>query len=138
MKQPEDSADVAVRLARALERAGIEYAVGRSVASSAYGEPRATRDLDVAVRLTPALALALVDALGPEFAVDPDALYDAIRTGRNRPRCLIRVDRSQRRRACRPGGALGSSSSTCRSVPSSLWTASSSVRCASVTSVASS
>jgi hypothetical protein len=79
---PEDSADVAVRLARALERAGIEYAVGGSVASSAYGEPRATRDLDVAIRLTPALAPALIEALGPDFAVVADMLSDAIRTGR--------------------------------------------------------
>lgn len=82
MTLPDDSADVAIRLARALERAGIDYAVGGSVASSAHGEPRATRDLDVAVRLTPALAPALIDALGPDFAVDARMLDEAIRTGR--------------------------------------------------------
>jgi hypothetical protein len=47
-----DPTTVAVRVARALENAGVEYAVGGSVASSAYGEPRATLDLDVAIRLT--------------------------------------------------------------------------------------
>jgi hypothetical protein len=79
----DDATEVAVRFARALEHAGIEYAVGGSVASSAYGEPRATRDLDFAVRLTPRLLPALLEALGPDFAVDLDLLREGIRTGRS-------------------------------------------------------
>ena len=82
MTQPDDPADVAVRVARAFERAGVEYAVGGSVAASAYGEPRATRDLDFAVRLSASQVSTLVQELGSEFDIDPDALNDAIRTGR--------------------------------------------------------
>lgn len=81
MSASSDAAAVSVLFARALERAGIDYAVGGSVASSAYGEPRATRDLDFAVRLTLAKVPALLAALGLEFAVDEPALREAIRTG---------------------------------------------------------
>ena len=82
MTQPEDPGDVAVRVARAFERAGVEYTVGGSVAASAYGEPRATRDLDFAVRLSGSQVSTLLEELGSAFDVDPDALNDAIRTGR--------------------------------------------------------
>lgn len=40
-----------VRLVDALERAGVTYALGGAVAYSAWGEPRATRDVDVNVWL---------------------------------------------------------------------------------------
>jgi hypothetical protein len=66
-----------------MERAGVEYAVGGSVASSAYGEPRATRDLDFAVRLTPRLVPSLLESLGPDFVVDTELLLEGIRTGRS-------------------------------------------------------
>jgi hypothetical protein len=75
--------EVAVRVARALERAGIEYMVGGSLASSAHGEPRATRDVDFAIRLTESAIDALVEALGPDFAVDEEMIRDAVRTGRS-------------------------------------------------------
>ena len=78
-----DPTTVAVRVARAMESAGVEYAVGGSVASSAYGEPRATLDLDVAIRLTPGLVPALLEALGPDFVVDAELLQEGIRTGRS-------------------------------------------------------
>jgi hypothetical protein len=80
---PDDTTEVAVQLARAMERAGVEYAVGGSVASSAYGEPRATRDLDFAVRLTPRLVPSLLESLGPDFVVDSELLLEGIRTGRS-------------------------------------------------------
>jgi hypothetical protein len=53
------------------------------VASSFHGEPRATRDIDIAVRLTPDKLPALVAALGPDFAVDQEMVLEAIRTGRS-------------------------------------------------------
>ena len=43
---------VVLRVARALEQAGVEYLLGGSVAASLYGEPRATRDIDIAVQLS--------------------------------------------------------------------------------------
>lgn len=83
MSTVDDPTSVAVRIARALDEAGIEYAVGGSVASSAYGEPRATRDLDIAIRLTPEDVPALVDALGPEFEVDSESLLEGVFSGRS-------------------------------------------------------
>jgi hypothetical protein len=77
-----DVTDVAVRVARALDQAGVEYVVGGSVASSAHGEPRATRDIDFAVLLTESTIAALIAALGPDFAVDEQMLLEAVRAGR--------------------------------------------------------
>ncbi|MDQ5980760.1 MAG: hypothetical protein QG602_3738 [Verrucomicrobiota bacterium] len=55
-----------------LERAGIPYALVGSVASSIYGEPRATNDLDVVIQIAPGDAEKLV-AVFPEteFYVPP-------------------------------------------------------------------
>ena len=83
MNYADDPAAVAVRVARALDEVGVEYAVGGSVASSAYGEPRATRDLDIAIRLSPERVRALVKALGPDFEVDPESLLETVCTGRS-------------------------------------------------------
>jgi hypothetical protein len=77
----DDATEVAVVVARALEQAGIEYAVGGSLASSAFGEPRATRDIDVAIRLAPEHVAAMIAAFGPDFSIDADALHEAVRTG---------------------------------------------------------
>jgi hypothetical protein len=46
--------EVAVLAARHLERLGIPYAIVGSVASAIHGEPRATLDVDVHLRLSPA------------------------------------------------------------------------------------
>jgi hypothetical protein len=73
-----DVGDVALRVARALETAGVRYALGGSVATSLQGEPRSTNDIDFAVQLGPGQVPALVAALGPEFSVDEEALLDAI------------------------------------------------------------
>jgi hypothetical protein len=75
----DDVTHVALRTARALERCGVEYVVGGSVASSAHGEPRATRDIDFAVRLTESAVGSLIAALGPEFSVDEEMLLEAVR-----------------------------------------------------------
>ena len=43
--------DVLLLVTEALESLGIAYCVGGSFASSTYGEPRATRDVDILVAL---------------------------------------------------------------------------------------
>jgi hypothetical protein len=43
--------DLALRLAGILDDLGLRYALGGSLASSVFGEPRATMDIDVAVRV---------------------------------------------------------------------------------------
>ena len=72
-----DVVDVTLLVTRALERAGVDYFLGGSLASSFQGEPRATNDVDLVVDLAPSKVEALVEALGPDFDVDVDALRRA-------------------------------------------------------------
>jgi len=72
--------DVALRVAQALDAVGVEYHLGGSLASSIYGEPRATNDIDLVVDLPPDRVDALADALGPDFSVDRESLAQAARS----------------------------------------------------------
>jgi hypothetical protein len=55
-----------------LDRVGLPYAIVGSVASSLYGEPRATNDVDIVMQMNPADALKLVDAFpSDKFYVPP-------------------------------------------------------------------
>ena len=75
----EDALEIALIVAAAIERAGGQYFVGGSVASSLQGEPRATNDIDFVVDMTRVLAFA--EALGTDFEVDQFMLRDALATG---------------------------------------------------------
>lgn len=62
-----------------LEKLGVTYMLGGSVASSLYGEPRSTRDVDIALFLPLEQANRLVQAfqdLG--YFVDLEAVIDAV------------------------------------------------------------
>jgi hypothetical protein len=74
-----DVVDVTLLVTQALERAGVAYFLGGSLASSFQGEPRATNDIDLVVELTPASVQSFVAALGPDFDVDAEALQRAAR-----------------------------------------------------------
>ena len=76
-----DAIDVALAVARAIESVGGQYFVGGSLASSFQGEPRATNDIDVVVRLPLAKLRAFADALGQDFEVDLDMVRDAVLRG---------------------------------------------------------
>jgi hypothetical protein len=76
-----DALDVALQVARALEQIGAGYFLGGSLASSLQGEPRATNDIDFVVKWSVSQVTPFASALGPDFAVDEDALRDAIRRG---------------------------------------------------------
>ncbi|HEX4383019.1 MAG TPA: hypothetical protein VH083_08730 [Myxococcales bacterium] len=52
-----------------------------SVATSLYGDPRLTNDIDFVVELTAARVATFSATLGDEFDVDQDALADAMRSG---------------------------------------------------------
>jgi hypothetical protein len=69
-------------LASALERMGIPYLIGGSVASSARGIARATRDIDIVARVGAQQADQLSRALGPEWYADADQMRQAILAGR--------------------------------------------------------
>ena len=68
-----------LEVARILEQLGLGYAVGGSVASSVFGEPRASADADVVVDLKEADVSALVALLEARFYVSEDAARDAVR-----------------------------------------------------------
>lgn len=64
----------------ALETAGIPHMVVGSFASTAHGEPRTTRDLDLVIDPSLDQLNELVGGLDPErFYVDPDVARDALR-----------------------------------------------------------
>lgn len=66
---------------RALDRLGIPYAIGGSVASSIHGANRMTRDADVTVEPFNGREDEFLAAFpAPEFYVSPSAVHEAIRT----------------------------------------------------------
>ena len=67
----------------ALERCGLPYFLGGSLASSFQGEPRSTNDVDLVIELTEPDVARLAEALGPDFEVDEDALRAAVRERRS-------------------------------------------------------
>jgi hypothetical protein len=68
-------------LAAAFEQLGIQYLIGGSVASSARGIARATRDIDIVARVGTLQVGRLASALGREWYADPDQMRQAIQAG---------------------------------------------------------
>jgi len=75
--------DAAVTLFQILDRLGIVYAVGGSLASSLHGVARATQDVDIVIDLHAGQIKELCDALAPCFYVDEGAAMEAVRRGRS-------------------------------------------------------
>jgi hypothetical protein len=65
----------------ALEDAGVRYAIGGSWASTAFGEPRFTNDVDIVANFTPENLASFLSALPPAFYVDREEAISAIRFG---------------------------------------------------------
>lgn len=76
-----DAIEVALAVARAVEKTGGAYFVGGSLATSLQGEPRSTNDIDMVVRLPLGRLAAFAEALGDDFEVDLDMLRDSLRQG---------------------------------------------------------
>lgn len=70
--------ELALKVARTLDELGIPYVVGGSVASSALGEPRATMDIDIAVRMGPPDLPQLVAELTPDFYIPEESAAHAV------------------------------------------------------------
>lgn len=75
--------DVTLRVTATLERLGIPYLVGGSLASSFHGIPRSTQDADVVVRIDEDDVPNLVAAFEEEFYVDEEAALEAVDLGRS-------------------------------------------------------
>lgn len=69
---------VVAKLARVFDDLQIRYLVGGSVASSLYGIPRATQDVDLVADIRPPHVPAITSALTGEFYIDADMIYEAI------------------------------------------------------------
>lgn len=69
-----------VKIAEILDETEVPYALGGSLASSMFGEPRSTMDIDVAIRITPEMGEVLIERVRPEFYVPIQSARDAIRT----------------------------------------------------------
>ncbi len=70
--------DLAADVCARLERLGITYAIGGSLAATLVGEPRSTADIDVAVELGIADLAALLDVVGDDFYVPTDSAHRAV------------------------------------------------------------
>jgi len=80
--QINDVLDVTLIVAAALDKLGISYLVGGSLASSLHGIPRSTHDADIVVDLKIEQVDALVSELEGAFHIDGDSARDAIRRRR--------------------------------------------------------
>jgi hypothetical protein len=69
---------VTLQVIGVLDRLGVEYVVGGSIASSIYGKPRATQDVDVVADLKDEHIPAFIAALQPDFYLDEPAVRDAV------------------------------------------------------------
>ena len=79
MTDPEEMSRAVAALAAAFDAMSVRWAVGGSLASGAYGEPRATNDIDVIAILSEAQARELVERLGDSFYADAEAAVEAVR-----------------------------------------------------------
>ena len=70
---------VLIEVTAALDRAGVEYAVGGSFASAFHGLPRTTNDIDIAVFLPEPKVVGACAALDAGFFVDEVAAREASR-----------------------------------------------------------
>src|SRR3954451_24886920 len=70
-------------LAKALDRIGIPYAIGGSVASSARGIFRATNDIDLVAVVLVSQTDRLAAELGKEWYADPEQMREAIAARRS-------------------------------------------------------
>jgi hypothetical protein len=70
--------DVFLRIATALDQAGIGYMLTSSFASAHYGAPRSTQDIDLVIEATPAQLRAFAEALsGHQYYADLGAALEA-------------------------------------------------------------
>lgn len=74
----EEATAIALLVISALDELQIKYLIGGSLASSSYGEPRSTRDIDIIADIRPEHVSRLCELLEPEFNVMSEAMRNAI------------------------------------------------------------
>ncbi len=76
--QSPDAIKAMIPVVAELERLGVRYYVGGSVATTAYGHMRMTQDVDLVANIAPKHAVPLVNALKDRYYVNLQAVSDAI------------------------------------------------------------
>lgn len=71
--------EITFKVIDALDKLGIRYLIGGSLASSIFGEPRATRGTDLLADIRIEHAKALCEALESEFYISIEAIEHAVR-----------------------------------------------------------
>lgn len=79
MSVMEEALGVTLRVIAVLDDLEIRYVVGGSIASSIYGKPRATQDVDVVADFREEHISGFVSALREDFYLDEPAIRDAVR-----------------------------------------------------------
>jgi hypothetical protein len=74
----EDPISLAINISKLLDRCQIPYYVGGSLASSLWGEPRYSEDLDLVIVLLPDRVPELIATLMPQFYISEVAIADAV------------------------------------------------------------
>lgn len=85
IREPELHNEIALvvkRVLEGLERLGIPYLVGGSMASSAFGDYRATNDLDVSVRMTESHVQPLIEEFSKDFMASESEILEALQARR--------------------------------------------------------
>ncbi|HVA50539.1 MAG TPA: hypothetical protein VNH11_29610 [Pirellulales bacterium] len=70
--------EAVVAVVDALDALGVEYMLVGSLSSNFYGIPRLTEDADIVVELGKVSLHDLMQRLGPEFRLEPQASFDTI------------------------------------------------------------
>ena len=73
-----DIIEAVLPLVKAFDKLGVSYYISRSVASSIYGVPRATIDIDMVSDLKPQHVHSLVEMLGATYYIDEEMILNAI------------------------------------------------------------
>jgi hypothetical protein len=76
---PPDIIEITLKVVRAFEKLDIDYHVGGSLASSAFGISRATMDVDMVADMKAQQAAAFVGLVKDEYYIDEEAVREAIR-----------------------------------------------------------
>ena len=73
-----DITEAVLPLVKAFDKLGVSYYISGSVASSIYGVPRATIDVDIVLDLKPQHVHSLVEMLGEAYYIDEEMVLNAI------------------------------------------------------------
>jgi hypothetical protein len=74
----DDAGIILATVAKALDEVGVRYFVGGSAASSVYGTPRSTQDVDFIVDLTLDAVPKLMEVTSTNFHIDPQSALEAV------------------------------------------------------------